>query len=229
MKLALLVCDHVAKPFDEVHGTYPIMFDRLLGMPANAYFVCDNQFPEIKDYDGFVVTGSKRSVYEKEEWISELIRLTREVAETNKKYVGLCFGHQVIGEALGGKVTKSNEGYLIGVHEHSITKPAPWMDPVSNDFNILMLCQDQISLLPEKTVVHASSPRCPHGMISIDNRILGIQGHPEFTREYNQDVFQSRIERIGRERVEEAIISMQKEVHTTLLSQWIKNFLNFTQ
>ena len=66
-------------------------------------------------------------------------------------------------------------------------------------------------------------------MISIDNRILGIQGHPEFTREYNQDVFQSRIERIGRERVEEAIISMQKEVHTTLLSQWIKNFLNFTQ
>ena len=95
MKLALLVCDHVAKPFDEVYGTYPVMFDRLLGMPANTYFVCENQFPDIKDYDGFVVTGSKRSVYEQEEWIRELIRLTKAVAETNKKYVGVCFGHQI--------------------------------------------------------------------------------------------------------------------------------------
>ncbi len=229
MKLALLVCDHVAKPFDEAHGTYPVMFDRLLGMPAKAYFVCDNQFPDIKDYDGFVVTGSKKSVYDQEDWITDLISLTKEVAETNKKYVGVCFGHQVIGEALGGKVTKSNEGYLIGVHEHTITQSAPWMNPVSMEFNILMLCQDQISLLPENATLHASSTQCPFGIISIDNKILGIQGHPEFTKGYNQDVFEFRMEKIGFQRVEEALHSLKKEVHTTLLSQWIRNFLNSTQ
>ena len=228
MKLALLVCDHVAKPFDEVHGTYPVMFDRLLGMPADAHFVCDNQFPDIKDYDGFVVTGSKKSVYEEESWIKDLIQFTKEVADTDKKYVGVCFGHQVIGESLGGKVTKSNEGYLIGVHEHNIHRPAPWMDPEARDVNILMLCQDQISILPEDAIVHASSARCINGIISINNRFLGIQGHPEFTKAYNQDVFQSRVERIGSQRVNEALQSLNKEVHTTLLSQWIKNFLNFT-
>ncbi|XOV91199.1 MAG: hypothetical protein ACFHWX_13410 [Bacteroidota bacterium] len=225
MRIALLVCDHVAEPFVKTHGDYPFMFGRLLGMPLDAHFVCDNQFPDPDEYDAFVVTGSKKSVYDDEPWIQNLISFTREVAKTKKKYVGVCFGHQIIGESLGGKVTRSPEGYLIGVHEHHVSQSANWMRPESGRYNILMLCQDQIAQLPANTIVHASSPHCPYGMISINNQFLGIQGHPEFTKAYNQDVFVSRTDRIGSEKVEAAIGSLEKEVDGEMLAGWIRNFL----
>ncbi|CAN0188094.1 unnamed protein product, partial [Chrysoparadoxa australica] len=148
MRIALLVCDHVVKPFLEVHGGYPYMFERLLGLPFKSHMVCDNHFPDINDYDVFIATGSKLSVYDDKPWIKHLIKFTSEVAKTDKQFIGICFGHQIIGEALGGKVAKSPEGYMIGVHEHHISESASWIDPKANKFNILMLCQDQISQLP---------------------------------------------------------------------------------
>lgn len=225
MRIALLVCDHVVKPFMEIHGDYPFMFEQLLSLSFDAHFVCDNHFPDLNDYDAFIATGSKLSVYDDEPWIRELIGFTREVAKTDKRFVGICFGHQLIGETLGGKVERAADGYMIGVHEHQVVKTAAWMDPKSGHFNLLMLCQDQISKLPPDAIVHASSAKCPYGVITINDQFLGIQGHPEFTKAYNQDVFTSRIGKIGTGKVEQALDSLTKEIHTDLLSQWIRNFL----
>ncbi len=225
MRLALLVCDHVVKPFVEVHGTYPYMFENLLGLPFNVHFVCDNHFPDPNDYDAFIVTGSKKSVYDDDHWIRELISFTREIAETDKKFVGVCFGHQVIGQALGGEVTRAPGGYLIGVHEHQVTNSTGWMAPDFRDFNVLMLCQDQIVKLPDHAIVHASSGECAHALLSINNQFFGIQGHPEFTKAYNRDVFVDRKGKIGVGKVEKALDSLEKEIHTDLLATWIKNFL----
>jgi len=228
MKVALLVCDHVAAQFVEKHGDYPSMFDQLLPeLKLEPWFVCDSQFPLIGDYDAFVCTGSKLSVYDDERWILQLKAFVKDIYASGKKFVGVCFGHQMIGEALGGKVEKAALGYLIGTHTFTISQTTPWMRPSSHSYRILMLCQDQVVKLPPGARVLAASADCPVGMYTVSDTFLGIQGHPEFMAGYNRNVFESRVERIGKEKVEAAVKSLNQGPDRELLRGWILGFLAF--
>lgn len=226
MKVALLVCDHVAAQFVDKHGDYPHMFDQLLPeLKLEPWFVCDGQFPVVADYDAFVCTGSKASVYDDIPWIHQLKAFTKEVYDSGKKFVGVCFGHQMMGEALGGKVERAAVGYLIGVHKFNLLEKPVWMGEAPDSYHILMLCQDQVVKLPPNSAVLASSPECPVGMFTVGETFLGIQGHPEFTPDYNRDVFESRVERIGKDKVERAVESLKTAPDREELRRWILGFL----
>ncbi len=227
MKVALLVCDHVRDDLVAAHGDYPKMFQKLLPrLPMDSWFVCDGQFPDINDYDAFVCTGSKHSVYEKIEWIDDLSQFTRGVFRAGKKFVGSCFGHQMMAHALGGVVNKSAHGYLIGVHTFQISERLPWIEEDVSTFNVLMLCQDQVAELPSNSKVWASSSTCPIGIFTIGSNFLGIQGHPEFTKAYNQAVFERRPERISTEKMEAAKQSFASSPDTAFLSHLLTEFIN---
>ena len=228
MKAALLVCDHVPEELIAKHGTYPDMFSRLLKMPLESYYVCDGHFPSISDYDLFVCTGSKYSVYDDFPWIHRLKKLTRAIYESGKKYVGVCYGHQVIVESLGGSVQRSENGYLIGVHQFTITTRKPWMIPYEPEFNVLMLCQDQVVQLPPGAEKLAESPKCEIGMFTLDNRFLAIQGHPEFTPEFNKALFIPRLEKTEGDKVQQALISLNREPESEKLAGYIHHFLTQT-
>lgn len=226
MKTCLLVCDHVLPAFEPINGTYPEMFQRLFPeLDLVPYFVCDGFFPEIDDYDAFICTGSKYSVYDDEGWVIELLRFIRNIAHSDKKFVGVCFGHQAIAHALGGETSQSEIGWNIGVHAFEILQYQRWMLPELPRFNILMLCQDQVQSLPPKAEVLAQSENCPIGMYSIEQQFLGIQGHPEFSKTYNQALYTSRIEKIGQQKVLEADESLKTTVDQSLFETWIMQFL----
>lgn len=226
MRIALLVCDHVSEVLRKRHGDYVAMFQKLIPeYNLEPYHVIDNVFPAVDDYDAFVVTGSKHSVYDPMEWIENLKTLTREAFEKEKKYLGICFGHQMIAESLGGKVSKAEIGFLIGIHSFEIFHYPSWMNQKPPTYNVLMLCQDQVSKLPPHAQVLAESPTCPTGMMTIKKHILGIQGHPEFTKTYNQDVFESRVDRIGTAKVKRAQESLQGDPDTDWLHTVIIDFL----
>ena len=226
MKTCLLVCDHVLPALEPINGTYPEMFQNLFpDLALEPHFVCDGFFPDIDDYDQFICTGSKYSVYDEEGWIVELLKFIREIAQTNKKFVGVCFGHQAIAYALGGETCPAEVGWNIGVHTFEINLFQHWMLPENPDYNILMLCQDQVKALPPRAEVLARSEQCPIGMYHIDDQFLGIQGHPEFSKTYNQALYTSRIEKIGREKVQAADESLHIKVDKDLFETWIMQFL----
>jgi len=227
MKTALLVCDHVLPQFHKEHGGYPEMFGNLFpNLDLVSCFVCDGDFPNIEEFNAYVISGSKYSVYDNIEWIQELKVFTRSAYDIGKTVLGVCFGHQMIAEALGGKVEKGSNGFMIGVHEFELLENEPWMGPYKSPYNMLMLCQDQITKLPPNSKVLSKSRDCPVAMFTLGDHFLGIQGHPEFTKEYNKAVFESRSEEIGMHKIEKAIHSFVKEPDTTLLQRYLIGFLH---
>ncbi len=224
MKIGLLVCDHIHKDFPD----YPELFKNLFPQYSFEVFnVCDGDFPKsASDYEAWLITGSKFSVYDEIDWIIKLKNFVQEISVANKYCIGVCFGHQMLGEAMGGKVTKSVNSWCVGVHEFEILAREDWMIPFHSKVNLLMSCQDQIAALPDNSLVLAQSPMCPVGIIKIGDKMLGIQGHPEFSADYVKSLMEDRTMQIGQEKVRIGIESLKISTQNLEIGQWISGFLN---
>ena len=227
MQAGLFICDHVGDQYQKKHGDYTDMFARLFpSFQWKYYDVINGQLPaDLNECKVYMATGSRHSVYENINWINKMKKIIRELAAADKYFIGFCFGHQLLGEALGGKVEKSPNGWSAGVQEFSITEKRNWMMPFKNNLNLLMMCQDQVVQLPPGGRVLASSTKCPVGILQVGNKMLGIQAHPEFTREYDRLLMELREERMGPAVVTNGIKSLEKEIHPKLIRDWVINFI----
>ncbi len=227
MKIGLLECDHVAEKFVDISGTYPEMFAALLpAIEFRIYDAFNGEFPEsIDDCEAYMSTGSGFSVYDEIDWVLQLKEFVFQLFKNQKKFVGVCFGHQMIAEALGGKVLKYEKGWNVGIHPFEILTEESWMDPFQKKFNLLMMCQDQIVRMPANSKILAQADDCSVGMFKVENSMLGIQAHPEFSNDYEKAFMLSRADRIGKEKVQKAIESLENSPDKSLVSDWIMNFL----
>ena len=148
------------------------------------------------------------------DWIKNLLTLVSSLYTPGQCVVGYCFGHQLIGKALGGQVRKSEKGWCVGVQS---------FDPIG--FNLLMMCQDQIEVLPADTEVIGGNNMCANGIIVVNDHFLGIQAHPEFSNEYDRLLMEKRINRMGKTTVEEGIKSLEMTVHKAEIRQYILEFI----
>ncbi len=228
MKAGLFICDHVSAPYQAQFGDYPAMFAQLFPeFEWVHYDVCAGQFPDsLEECDLYLATGSRQSVYDSDEWIVRLKEVVREINRLGKYFVGFCFGHQLMGAALGGRVEKAAGGWCVGVHEFKIVKEQAWMQPVRNSLSLLMMCQDQVVELPEGATLLAGNEHCPVGMFQVGKNMLGIQAHPEFSKAYEQFLLEKRENLLGSALVERAIESLNKEVDATVFHDWVMQFLN---
>jgi GMP synthase-like glutamine amidotransferase len=226
-KVGLLICDHVADEFKHIDGEYLDMFRKLLpSLELEPYYVVDGHFPQsVDDHNAYVCNGSMYSVYHPAAWIVSLKDFVYKIGASNKKFVGVCFGHQMIAHAMGGVVQKAPVGWCVGAHTFKIVSKEAWMQPAKETCNVLMLCQDQVTKLPKRSRVLATSPDCEIGMYLVNECMLGIQGHPEFSREYNEALIIKRKDRIGKVKANAAIDSFYLPIHDDTITRWITNFI----
>jgi GMP synthase-like glutamine amidotransferase len=228
LRLGILETGGPPSGLDATFGDYPAMFRNLLG-PAYDYRTFDAAAGELPDRpqacDAYVITGSPASAYEDAAWIAGLKAFLR-AARGQAALVGVCFGHQVMGEAFGGKVEKSPKGWGIGLHSYQVQETRPWMDGVAQ-IRAPASHQDQVVELPEGAAVIGGSDFCPYGMLAWrDQPAISIQLHPEFEPAYAKALIESRrSRRIGEAQAVEAIASLDGADDRALLADWIRRFL----
>jgi GMP synthase-like glutamine amidotransferase len=231
MNIALLACDDVPSRFRHIAGGYQDMFDALLRphMPDLAftrYDVREGEIPATPDaHDVYLCTGSRHSVYDAVDWIEPLKAFVRDIHDTGKTFVGICFGHQLLAQALGGEVTKAEQGWGIGVLDMDIVQPEPWMQPAQNHCAIQYMHGDQVQHLPPESTLLAVAPHCPVAMFKVRETMLGIEGHPEFPAAYEEALLLSRRERIGADAVDAALASLARPTDQDLAGSWIVKFI----
>lgn len=228
MKVGLLLCDHVRPAFRAEFEDYPAIFQRAWPtFDFEVFAVCDGQFPSSVDAcDTYIATGSSHSVYEDLDWIIQLKQFIRDIHQSEKYFLGVCFGHQLLAAALGGEVKKAQSGWSVGIQTFTISQQEAWMDPFQMQLNLLMMCQDQVHVLPPNSRVLASTSACPVGIFRVGQRMLGVQAHPEFSRAYDKVLMEARIDRMGAETVEKAINTLSLPLDATRFIQWTVRFLS---
>jgi GMP synthase-like glutamine amidotransferase len=185
-----------------------------------------SQFPpHLLACDAYLITGSKHSVNDPWPWISELEHFILKLHQAQIKLIGICFGHQLIAKALGGKVSKSPQGWGIGMSTNRVLQRKPWMMPFCEQFNLLMSHQDQVIELPKDTDVLASNAHCPFYMLQIGNN-LTIQGHPEFTKDYSKALIEYRHDLLDPLCYEKGLQSLALPEDKRIIAQWITHFLH---
>jgi GMP synthase-like glutamine amidotransferase len=231
MNIGLLACDDVPDRFQHIAGRYLDMFDALLRphMPDlhfTRYEVREGEIPATTDAcDVYLCTGSRFSVYDKLDWIEALKAFVRDVHDTGKTFVGVCFGHQILAEALGGHVSKAHQGWGIGVLDMTIVQPEPWMQPLQYHCNLQYMHGDQVQHMPPESTLLATAPHCPVAMFKVGETMLGIEGHPEFPAAYEEALLRARREKIGVETVDAALASLSTPTDHAVAGRWIANFI----
>jgi len=229
MKVGLLGCDHVMEHLRPIAGDYDRMFASLFARYAPqielVYFDARaGELPaSLGACEAYVTTGSRFSAYDDEAWIRALKDFVRQLHEADRPFVGICFGHQVMAEALGGKVEPSPQGWGVGVHGMNVVRTENWMQPQQSSCNIQYSHRDQIVRLPEQSVVLAESDHCPVAMFRVGEKMLGIQGHPEFPADYVQALVRGRVEIIGAEKVNATDFTTPTD--DAVITDWLSNFL----
>ncbi|KAK7246700.1 hypothetical protein RIF29_41570 [Crotalaria pallida] len=191
-RFGVLLCAEDSDYVRKKHGGYFGVFVRMLaeeGERWDVYRVARGEFPEEDElglYDGFVITGSCNDAHGNDPWIHHLITLITKLNSINKKILGICFGHQILGRALGGKVTRSPTGWDIGVRTITLSSSSSLAFSslkLPSKLSIIECHRDEIRELPAKAEVIAWSEKTGIEMFKYGDNIMGIQGHPEYTRD----------------------------------------------
>ncbi|MDP7009830.1 MAG: GMP synthase [Verrucomicrobiota bacterium] len=231
MKLGLLQCDVIESEFLPIDGSFSDMIEKLLGKHREdfelvCYRVYEHELPtEADECDAYVGGGSRNSVFQEEAWIQQFQHFVCELYALQKKFIGICFSHQMIAQAMGGKVERSKRGWGVGARNMQTTGIEPWMNPLLSQCRLLFSHQDQITRLPEGAKLLGGNDHCPNCMFSMGNHFLSIQAHPEYSLEYMRALMESRREIIPEPVLEAGLASMKTPINQSEIAQWIHQFL----
>jgi len=187
MKIGILQTGHAPDMLLPDTGDYDAMMARMLdgqGFDFETYAVVDQEFPESPHAaDGWLITGSKHGAYEDHPWLPPLEELIRAIHAANLPMVGICFGHQIIAQALGGKVVKHPDGWRVGATQYEIE---------GSPLTLNAWHQDQVIEAPDGAEIIGRAEGCDIAAMRIGERIYTVQPHPEYGAAFMQGLLDHR-------------------------------------
>jgi GMP synthase-like glutamine amidotransferase len=213
------------------HKTSPERFINLLkpSLPeakwTTIHCLEDNLPNDANGFDVYLITGGRYSVFEDLDWQQKLFDFIRQIYSNNVPLIGICYGHQAIAHALGGHVERFDNGWGAGVTTVNVIDQPAWLLPMAEKIYLLAMHQDQVTTIPTEATRFLDSHFCHNSGFYIDDRVLAIQQHPEFTSELCRDLIVKRKERIGKQ-YKPALQSLDIQHQGEYVGQWIANFIN---
>ncbi|XP_010268449.1 PREDICTED: gamma-glutamyl peptidase 5-like [Nelumbo nucifera] len=204
-RYALLLAAKDSDYVKKVYGGYFNVFVDAFGGEGeqwDLFRVVDGEFPdfdELPKYHGFVISGSPCDAHGNDSWVLRLCVLIQTLYAMHKNVLGICFGHQVLCRALGGKVGRAYTGWDIGLREVKLAEDLQLgsllggLKEIPPSLSIIECHQDEVWEVPVGAMVIASSDKTAVEMFTLGNNILGIQGHPEYTK----DILYNLIDRLA--------------------------------
>lgn len=233
MKINILLCDTFEGLLPENIISYSSLFENLFNpIRSNIeyviYNVWNNEFPPTIEKGAiYLIPGSRAGAYDDIAWVKSLIIFIREAYANDAKLIGVCFGHQVIAQALGGKVEKASVGWGIGVRSSLITD-----NQVSNYFEngcmrLMYNHNDQVVVLPPNATLFATSEFCPNEGFFIGKQVLTFQGHPEYTVDYNKYLLLNHAKKEPEVTKKMALKTLENpRVDNHKIAKWILDFVS---
>jgi len=224
MKIAILETGRPPGALAAQFGDYPAMFAHMLGagFQIETFDVSAGELPsDPADHPAYLVTGSPAGVYEMLPWIDPLCSFIRSAAD--RRMVGVCFGHQVMAEALGGRVVKADKGWGAGLHRYDVVRTEPWMDG-EHQIAVPASHQDQVIVQPPNTEVVAQSSFTPYAALAwTDRPAISFQFHPEFSPDFAKALIEKRYDIVPEP--DAAIASLDAPNDNARVAAWIRRFL----
>ena len=235
MKLGVLETGPVLDSLVGTYGPYTDFFRRMVtGVDPDVEVVgwsaYEGNLPNgPEDADGWIITGSKYGAYENHSWIPPLEDFLRSCLKERVPVAGFCFGHQILAQAAGGKVVKSDKGWGLGVHDYDVVRPTEWMDEGTTSFSSNAIHQDQVVEVPEEATVIARSEFCENAALAYgdpDNPIaISVQPHPEFNSNFVSDLVQDRRgNAFPTDKSDQALASLDRKVDNEAWARWVLEF-----
>lgn len=198
MLIGILQTGLAPETLQDANGDYPDMFARLLdghGFTFRTWRVVEGEFPaSVHDADGWLITGSRHGVYEDHAWIPPLEEFIRQAFAEHVPMVGICFGHQIIAQAMGGKVERFADGWAVGATDYDFD---------GETLTLNAWHRDQVTKVPPGAKVIATNDFCANAALLYDDRALTVQAHPEFRPEFVDGLMKTR----GKGLVPEAVMA----------------------
>jgi GMP synthase-like glutamine amidotransferase len=232
MRLTIIETGRPPEPIAARFPRYPVMLEAML-RPHISDLVCetvalvDNEpLPDQGDVEAIMITGSPVGVYDPVAWIGPLKDWIRANAIARIPQVGICFGHQIIAEAFGGRVDKAPQGWGLGRHEYAVTPSEALGRCLPSSFGIAVSHQDQVLQAPDNAAVIASSTFTPFAaLLYKDAPAFSLQGHPEFCSHFTDALIRSRRgTRFPEALADAALATLEAPLDREIISGFIADF-----
>ena len=219
MRIGILKCGQSPEVLRGELGDYDTMFERLLagrGFDFATWHVEAMEFPaSVHEADGWLLTGSRHGTYEEHAFIPPLEDFIRRAYAAGVPLVGICFGHQIIAQALGGRGEKFPGGWSIGPQDYDFDGETVTLNAWH---------QDQVVERPQDARVVASSGFCTNAALVYGDRAFTVQAHPEFDDAMIHGLIEHRSDTVPSELVAEALTHMDDAAQSKLIADRIEAF-----